>query len=176
MKVRRIYEKDVKKFCVGDQIFVGKYTATAVERVDDNTMLFCLDQYLNRLFMHEDLLDKMNEYLQRDPNFKNIMPNVVEIGGIKFRAPYVGEIFGEDDFYESDKDDGTWYDQWLCMKDRRNRIADRKGDESEWGWLMNRIKEHTMYFANVSHGGDACNCNASYAFGVRPVFALKERM
>lgn len=174
MIVQRIHECVVKKFQVDDRISVGKYTATAVDRVDDNTMLFCLDQYLDEPFTNKDLLEKLNRYLHTDPNFKAIMPYVVEIDGIKFRIPYVGEMFGKDDFYESDTDDGTWYDQWLCMKDRRNRIADREGVKYEWGWLMNRVKEYATNFASVASHGGAHTDDASASFGVRPVFAIRE--
>lgn len=174
MIVQRTIEFVVKKFKIDDRISVGKYTATAVERIDDNTMLFCLDQYLDEPFTHDDLLDKLNEYLQADLNFKIIMHKVAEINGIKFRVPYVGEMFGKDDFYESDKYDGTWYDQWLSMKDRRNHIADREGVKYEWGWLMNRVKEYATNFASVASHGGAHTDDASASFGVRPVFALEE--
>lgn len=175
MIVRRLTECPVENFHVDDQISVGKYTATAVNRIDDNTMLFCLDQYLDSLFTHEDLLDRLNEYLQKDQNFKNIMPDVAEIDGIKFRVPYVGEIFGDDDFYESDKNDETWHNQWICMKDRKNRIANREGKKYGWGWLMNHVKESATGFAIVSSHGRTGSNSASNSLCVRPVFALKEK-
>lgn len=168
-------EIEVNSFIIGDQITVGHYTATAVSRVDSNIMLFCLDQHLDSLFTHENLLDRLNEYLQTDPNFNIIMPDISEIDGVKFRVPYVGEIFSYDDFYESDKDDGTWYNQWICMRDRKNRIANREGKKYEWGWLMNRVKKNATSFAIVSSRGRAGINNASNSLGVRPVFALKEK-
>lgn len=177
MIVRRVHEEVVKKFRVGDEISVGKYTATAVKRVDDNTMLFCLDQYLDNLFTHKDLLNKLNEYLQTDPNFEDILSKIAEIDGVKFRVPYVGEMFGDDDFYESDTYDENWHDQWICMKDRRNRIADRKGVvvECDWGWLMNCVKGYETYFAAVNTNGNVRAHLDSALDDVRPVFALKER-
>lgn len=175
MIVRRTIEYVVKKFKTEDQIYVGKYTATAVKRVDDNTMLFCLDQYLDRPFTHEDLLDKLNEYLQNDPNFEDIMPKVAEIDGVKFRIPYVGEMFGKDSFYKSDKDDGTWYDQWFFMMDRRNRIADRDGVECELGWLMNQFdEEYYKCFSGVDAIGKASGYSILAELGIRPIFALRE--
>lgn len=174
MIVRRTIEYVVKEFKIGDQIYVGKYTATAVKRLDDNTMLFCLDQYLDDPFTHEDLLDKLNEYLQKDPNFEDIISKVAEINGIKFRVPYVGEMFGKDDFYEPDNVDGTWEEQWELMKHRPNRIAEREGEKYEWGWLMNRVKGYASTFAIAINGGYPLSFHASDSRGVRPVFALKE--
>lgn len=175
MIVQRTIEFVVKKFKVGDRISVGKYTATAVERVDDNTMLFCLDQYLDEPFTHEDLLDKLNEYLQMDWNFEDIMSKVAEIDGVKFRVPFVGEMFGQDDFYEPDNVDGTWEEQWELMKYRPNRITEREGEEYGWGWLMNRVKGYASGFASVGDDGGGYYGHASNSRGVRPVFALEEK-
>ena len=87
--------------------------------------------------------------------------------GDLLRIPYVEELFGNDDYYEPSKKK-----QWALMKDRRNRIASRKDDEYEWGWLQNKVKSSAAFFAFVSDCG-AANCgNASASIGVRPVFRL----
>lgn len=115
--------------------------------------------------------------LMRDGNFKEITLNVVPLcmtdnADIYFRLPYVGEIFGKDDFYEPDNVDGIWEEQWKLMKHRPNRIAEREGEKYEWGWLMNRVKKHSSHFADVNGNGSLDSSHASNSIGVRPVFIL----
>lgn len=63
------------------------------------------------------------------------------------------------------------------MKKRRNRMAfDGSKDENlQWYWLMNKVRESAAAFAFVSGGGIANNGNASYSYGVRPAFKIKNR-
>ena len=83
------------------------------------------------------------------------------------RLPTVGEMFGHDDYYEMDD-----AQQWELMKDRRNRIALREGDEYEWGWLQNEVKESAAYFAFVRWYGYSYFNGAAISLGVRPAFQL----
>ena len=83
------------------------------------------------------------------------------------RLPTVGEMFGHDDYYEMDD-----AQQWELMKDRRNRIALREGDEYEWGWLQNEVKESAALFALVYWGGGSYSFGAALSYGVRPAFRL----
>ena len=59
------------------------------------------------------------------------------------------------------------------MKERANRVAERKGESYEWGWLQNKYVRSATYFCGVySHGG-ATDWNASRSIGVRPAFLIK---
>ena len=83
------------------------------------------------------------------------------------RLPTVSEMFTHDDYYEMDD-----AQQWELMKDRRNRIALREGDEYEWGWLQNEVKESAASFALVSWAGDSGYLGAARSLGVRPALQL----
>ena len=83
------------------------------------------------------------------------------------RLPTVGEMFGHNDYYEMDD-----AQQWELMKDRRNRIALREGDEYEWGWLQNEVKESAAYFARVGWDGSSGFRGAASSLGVRPALQL----
>ncbi len=185
MKVRRIYEKEVKSFKKGDQIQVGKYTASAVGFRGKAT-IFLLDQYLDKPYDHHDLIKKLNRDLSKDKNFDEVRSYLVKqyVGSDnmprEFRVPFAGEIFNGTEeekyleYYEPDTEkDGRFLAGWDCMKDRKNRIAMRKGDPYEWGWLMNRVKNSASGFASVSYAGYAGYLGASAAHGVRPVFLLE---
>lgn len=185
MKVRRIYEKEVKKFKEGDQIQVGKYTATCV-LINGTEAMFLLDQYLDKRFDHLDLLRDINAYIKKDENFKEINKQVLPIcklsdgTDVKYRVPYAGEMFSgtiDDEWmrkaYAPDTKEG-FLDIWPCMKDRKNRIADREGEPYELGWLMNSYKNSATTFAYVGSYGYAYYGDANYSYGVRPCFVLKK--
>jgi len=59
--------------------------------------------------------------------------------------------------------------EWL--KDRRHRIAERKGDSYEWGWLRSVVSATS--FAFVDSYGYARYAHAGNTRGVRPAFAIK---
>ena len=63
------------------------------------------------------------------------------------------------------------------MKKRRNRMAfDGSNDENlQWYWLMNKVRESATLFSYVDSGGHAYGSGASYSFGVRPAFKIKNR-
>lgn len=170
MEVIRRQKMNVRTFTVGDQITVGKYTATC-QRLTDRTAIFLLDQYLDKSYTMNELISKNFTQIQEYPNFESIKSMMVEIdSGKYFRLATVGEMFGSDDFYENDG-----FEQWELMKDRHNRIAFRKGD-LEWGWLMNKTKMSSAYFARVDYYGSATYSVASLSRGVRPVFQLKRKI
>lgn len=84
------------------------------------------------------------------------------------RIPTEREMFGVNKYGE--KDD---MEQWPCMKKRRNRIAFQGNNgDWEWYWLQNKRKNSASYFCLVDGGGAANASNASYSYGVRPVFLL----
>ena len=164
---------------IGDQIQVGKYTATC-QKVTDDAAVFLLDQYLDKAYRMNPTntneggyeVSELRRTLQvvaaNDENFASIRERMRPFdNGELLRIPTVGEMFGYDDFYEMDD-----AEQWELMKDRRNRVADREGKEYEWGWLQNKIRNSAAYFANVDGRGDTYYDGASYDHGVRPVFQL----
>ena len=59
------------------------------------------------------------------------------------------------------------------MKERANRVAERKGESYEWGWLQNKYVQSATNFCFVNFNGLAVNWAASSSFGVRPAFLIK---
>lgn len=186
MKVKRVYEKDVKRLKVGDQIQLGKYTATAVRDNGDGTITFLLDQYLDRLYDHRNLISIINLNLLNDPNFEELVKSeymdliYIDDCWYRFRVPYVGEIFdattenGEwvREFCEPDDGKG-FFPTFECMRDMKNRISKRKNASIFiGGWLMNSFLNIRHAFAFVDKDGDADREFNSAIFGVRPVFNL----
>lgn len=181
MKVLRKQEVTIqaaKEFQVGDQIEVGKYTATC-QKVTRKGALFLLDQYLDEPFkMNRENTNEggyeasnLRMELQKDSIldiFSSIRDRMVPFkNGDLLRIPYAEEFFGDIDEYEP-----SGKKQWPLMKDRKNRIAIREGEAYEWGWLQNKVKSSSALFAGVSGVGYP-NCgNASNSGGVRPVFRL----
>ena len=161
---------------IGDQIQVGKYTATC-QKVTDDAAVFLLDQYLDNMnptntngggYKVSELRRTLQVVAANDENFASIRERMRPFdNGELLRIPTVGEMFGYDDFYEMDD-----AEQWELMKDRRNRIADREGEEYEWGWLQNKVRNFAAYFSAVGTYGYALSVGASNDLGVRPVFQL----
>lgn len=179
MNVMRKQAIETSAIQVGDQIQVGKYTATC-QKVADGKVIFLLDQYLDKPYLMNNRCtneggynasDLRNEFknILLDHNFDGIRDLLVPFAnGDLMRIPTVGEMFGHDDYYEMDD-----AEQWELMKDRRNRIALREGDEYEWGWLQNKVKNSAAAFAYVGYVGIAYYYYASSSYiGVRPVFQL----
>ena len=63
-------------------------------------------------------------------------------------------------------------EQWPLMKERANRVAERKGESYEWGWLQNKYVQSAARFCYVYYG-HASYWAASYSIGVRPAFLIK---
>lgn len=181
MKVLRKQEVTIqaaKEFQVGDQIEVGKYTATC-QKVTRKGALFLLDQYLDEPFkMNRENTNEggyeasnLRMELQKDSIldiFSSIRDRMVPFkNGDLLRIPYAEEFFGDIDEYEP-----SGKKQWPLMKDRKNRIAIREGEAYEWGWLQNKVKSSSAYFARVDGDGNAGYGVASGSDGVRPVFRL----
>ena len=59
------------------------------------------------------------------------------------------------------------------MKERANRVAERKGESYEWGWLQNKYVRSAAGFCHVDSDGGARNWDASNSVGVRPAFLIK---
>ncbi|MBQ8135453.1 MAG: hypothetical protein IJ192_13795 [Clostridia bacterium] len=179
MQVIRSQKIEAEKFEVGDQINVGTYTATC-QKLTDNTAVFILDQYLDDAYpmnltdtnaggYEDSYLRKKLKDGKIDRSFEEIGDMLVPFeNGDLLRLPTVSEMFGYDDYYY-EMDDA---EQWELMKNRINRIAERRDTRYEWGWLRNKVKNSSAYFAIVYGNGNANYDGASGTYGVRPVFQL----
>ncbi len=140
MKVRRQIEMEVDFFKIGDQIKVKlpkeKYTATAIQR-RENGMLFLLDQYLDDpmpmnaeggtegRYEGSDLRAALQAGEKLLP--KKLRKHMVPFeNGDLLTILSIQEMFGCDENFDKCEGQIPW------MKDRRHRIAFRKG-ENEWG-------------------------------------------
>lgn len=182
MKVLRQQEVSIQttgEFKVGDQIQVGKYTATC-QKVTKKGALFLLDQYLDEPFKMNRENTNEGGYEASDLRTELQKNSILEIfdsvrdmmvpfkNGNLLRIPYAEEFFGDIDEYEP-----SGKKQWPLMKDRKNRIAIREGEVYEWGWLQNKVKSSGTDFADVANRGDTACSGASASVGVRPVFRLR---
>ena len=177
MKVLREIETETDRLQVGDRIKVNysgeKHYATAIQERGD-TMLFLTDDYL------DDAMQMNTEYTTEggwEGSFlREKLQDIAENTDIKdLLVPFengdlltllsIQEMFGIDEDWN--KCDGQI--EW--MKDRRHRIADRKGETYEWGWLRSVVS--ATHFALVDYYGSAAHDSASDACGVRPAFAIK---
>lgn len=181
MKALRKQEVTIQtagEFKVGDQIQVGKYTATC-QKVTKKGALFLLDQYLDDAYSMNRENTNEGGYEASDLRTELQKNSILEIfdsvrdmmvpfkNGNLLRIPYAEEFFGDIDKYEP-----SGKKQWPLMKNRKNRIAIREGEAYEWGWLQNKVKSSVTYFACVVNYGTAYSNSASYSYGVRPVFRL----
>ena len=182
MEVLRKQEVSIRttgEFKVGDQIQIGKYTATC-QKVTRKGALFLLDQYLDEAYkmnrentneggyeasdLHKELQE--NSVLEIFDSVREMM--VPFKNGDLLRIPYAEDFFGNVDSYEP-----SGKKQWPLMEDRKNRIAIREGEAYEWGWLQNKLKSSGTSFAVVGYFGYAGCDGASYSRGVRPVLRLR---
>lgn len=184
MKVLRQTEIETNEFRVGDQIRVGRYTATCQKTAEDGA-LFLLDQYLDEDmpmneeddngggYMASDIRERLNSDGVLDA-FKDIRGRMVPFeNGDLLRIPFYGEMFGHDAWYNSGAVEPDDCEQWPLMKKRANRIAERTGERYEWGWLQNKYVQYAANFCCVDGGGLAGYWNASGSIGVRPAFLIK---
>ena len=82
-------------------------------------------------------------------------------------------MFGHDDWYKSGAVEPDNCEQWPLMKERANRIAERKGESYEWGRLQNIRQGSATDFCHVGNGGYVDGWRASDSLGVRPAFLIK---
>ena len=100
MKVIRKVEKNVKHFQIGDQIKVGRYTATAVQKAEDG-MIFCLDQvYGERPVKQEKITNKLKSLInsQAFKAYKEfLVPFESDADGNEFyfRLPSITELYSD---------------------------------------------------------------------------------
>lgn len=157
---------------VGDQIQIGKYTATC-QKITDETVIFLLDQYLGKTYQMNhvntnnggyeasDLRINLVTDFETDPEFDGIRANLIPFSnGDLVRIPTVGEILGPDDFFVMDD-----AEQWELMRDR----AGSTEETMEWSWLQNKVNGSATSFAIVGRSGKAGGNSAVSHFSVWPV-------
>lgn len=110
------------------------------------------------------------EYLERFP--ASLRLNMVPFeNGDLLRIPTEREIFGENRYGEEEPDT---VEQFEAMKKRRNRMAlDGSNGETQAYWLQNKRVRSATFFCFVDGGGAAAGTNASYSFGVRPLYRIR---
>lgn len=188
MKVMRKIEKDVKKFKVGDQITLGRYTATAVAK-DDTGTTFCLDQvygekpmkygdrkrikalYNSKMFNEiRDLMVSFypqEETIELDPSLCMLRsPTAEEIWGKKIASGiHPTTIEGADK-------------RWEAMKDSRNRIGFKTNGHICSYWVDSLAgKDEDICTLTVIYNGQTGAIDLEDAYDVeyvyfRPVFKL----
>lgn len=183
MKITRKTEIETTDVRVGDQIQVGKYTATCQTIPGPGLGLFLLDQYLDKPMAYNRNGKNAGGYeksdVRRDLNAPEILeifaalPLVPHENGDLLRLATYGEMFGHDEWYKSGAVEPDNDEQWPLMADRRNLVADREGEPYEWGWLQNIYKRSVTRACSVNAYGYANIRGVSNVIGVRPAFIVK---
>lgn len=184
------FVRENPEYHIGDRLDIGEYTATCVkvevnEEFNCADYTFCFDTYIDEKMRHEEMLIKLDTWFRSYEGFNYIRDDVVAFPNPGYschlRVPYVGEMFGSEEkrkYYIPDNPDGTWKEQWECMKDVRNRITIHKGDW-EWGVLMNESANTSTspFFGVVAYVnclGSLSSINRAYPIAIRPVFVLRK--
>lgn len=183
MKITRKTEIETTDVRVGDQIQVGKYTATCQAIPGQGLALFLLDQYLDKPMVYNRNGKNAGGYAASDVRRELNAPEILDIfaalplvpheNGDLLRLPLYGEMYGHDEWYNSGAVEPDNADQWPLMIDRRNRTANREGEPYEWGWLQNIYKQSAAAACCVASYGTASYWGASVVIGVRPAFIVK---
>lgn len=183
MKITRKIKIETTEVRVGDQIQVGKYTATCQAVPNAGYAIFLLDQYLDKPMAYNRNGKNAGGYeksdVRRELNALEILeifaalPLVPHENGDLLRLPFYGEMFGHDEWYNTGAVEADNSEQWPLMADRRNRVADREGEDYEWGWLQNTYVLSAAYACTVRADGGANHWRASAVVGVRPAFIVK---
>ena len=178
MKVMREVRIKTEKLETGDRIKISlpgeEHTATAIKYEGDG-MLFLFDRYLDeaRPMNRSDSTNggydasEMRKFLRElaETFPKKLRKRMVPFeNGDMLRLLTITEMCGVD------KDFNRCDGQIEWMKDRRHRIAYRKGKEYECGWTSTVVSGAT--FASVTWYGAALCYYASRAIGVRPAFKI----
>lgn len=118
-------------------------------------------------YLREQLRTK---YLERFP--ASLRLNMVPFeNGDLLRIPTEREVFGENRYGEEEPDT---VEQFEAMKKRRNRMAlDGSNGETQAYWLQNKRVGSATYFCFVGSYGGAYYGHASFSFGVRPLYRIR---
>lgn len=188
IEVKRMVKVNVDTLKVGDIIKFKLTNGTKVQAMamqqEEDGMIFCLVSCLpGREFLMNktntnkggyeasDLRKKLNgEILNLFPAELTHMMAPFENGDL-LRIPTEKEIFGENCYGEYENQ----VKQWKPMKRRKNRMAfdSAKGESLQWYWLINKVRESTIYFSFADRAGCAGFDSAFISYGVRPVFKIK---
>ena len=143
MKINRTMTIETNEIQIGDRIQVGHYTATCQALPGEGLALFLLDQYLDKAMQMNEKNTNKGGYqesdLREELNSEKILKDFTGLelapfdNGDLLRLPFYGEMFGHDDWYNSGAVEPDDCEQWPLMKDRANRVAERKGESYESG-------------------------------------------
>ena len=183
MKINRTMTIETNEIQIGDRIQVGHYTATCQALPGEGLALFLLDQYLDKAMQMNGKNTNKGGYqesdLREELNSEKILKDFTSLelapfdNGDLLRLPFYGEMFGHDDWYDSGAVEPDDCEQWPLMKERANRVAERRGESYEWGWLQNKYVRSAAAFCCVAAHGAAYGWGASASIGVRPAFLIK---
>lgn len=188
IEVKRMVKVNVDTVQVGDIIKFkltngAKARAMAMQQEEDG-MIFCLVDCLpgecpmnstrtnDGGYEQSDLRKKLNgEMLNLFPAELTGMMAPFDSGDL-LRIPTEKEIFGENYYGEYES---PYVKQWKPMKKRRSRMAfdGSKKENLQWYWLMNKVRESTIYFSFVDRAGYEAFDAPFISYGVRPVFKLR---
>ena len=136
MKINRTMTIETNEIQIGDRIQVGHYTATCQALPGKGLALFLLDQYLDKAMQMNEKNTNKGGYqesdLRKELNSEKILKDFTSLelapfdNGDLLRLPFYGEMFGHDDWYNSGAVEPDDCEQWPLMKERANRVAERK--------------------------------------------------
>ena len=188
IEVKRMVKVNVDTVQVGDIIKFkltngAKARAMAMQQEEDG-MIFCMVNCLPGEYTMNSTRTNKGGYeasvLRKKMNDEilNLFPvKLMDMmapfdNGDLLRIPTEKEIFGENYYGEYES---PYVKQWKPMKKRKNRMAfdGAKGESLQWYWLMNKVRESTIYFSFVDRAGYEGFDGAFISYGVRPVFKLK---
>lgn len=110
------------------------------------------------------------KYLEKFPAALRLNMVPFENGDL-LRIPTEREIFGRNIYGEEEP---NTVEQFEPMKKRRNRMAfDGLNGETQAYWLQNKRVRSATTFCLVNGGGGANGSSASYSFGVRPLYRIR---
>lgn len=110
------------------------------------------------------------KYLEKFPAALRLNMVPFENGDL-LRIPTEREIFGRNIYGEEEP---NTVEQFEPMKKRRNRMAfDGLNGETQAYWLQNKRVRSATYFCFVGGTGSAAYAGASYSFGVRPLYRIR---
>lgn len=110
------------------------------------------------------------KYLEKFPAALRLNMVPFENGDL-LRIPTEREIFGRNIYGEEEP---NTVEQFEPMKKRRNRMAfDGLNGETQAYWLQNKRVRSAANFCYVNNVGGAGNDGASYSFGVRPLYRIR---
>ena len=194
MEVKRKISVDTDMFELGDiisfKLTTGeKVKAKAIHETPNGMLFITVDCLKDKQKMfehpgraekvdyeHSDLRKKLNgEIFESFPEeIKGRMVGM-QVGQTNcfdmLRIPTEREIFG---WNPCGKSEPVSVIRFYGMENRRKRIAFQGSKTGTWEgyWLQNEVEDSASHFAFVDVNGYATCYNASYSFGVRPVFLL----